>query len=63
VLGKILATTNEEEWIECVSCRNCCPSFFLHTKTNASAGYKMTASEKQQNAEENIENFVHCKLD
>jgi hypothetical protein len=35
---KYLQTANEEEWNECVSCRNCCPSFVLHTKTNVSAG-------------------------
>jgi dsDNA-specific endonuclease/ATPase MutS2 len=29
---KYLQTTNEEKWIECVSCRNCCPSFVLHKK-------------------------------
>jgi hypothetical protein len=35
---KYLQATNEEEWIECVSCRNCSPSSVLHTKTNALAG-------------------------
>jgi hypothetical protein len=35
---KYLQTTNEEELIEGVRCRNCCPSCVLHTKTNALAG-------------------------
>jgi hypothetical protein len=43
---KYLQTTNEERWIECVSCRNCCPSFVLHAKTNVSTGVDNDCQQK-----------------
>jgi hypothetical protein len=39
-----------------------CTSFVLHTKTNVATAVESYCKRKQQHAEEDLENFIHCSL-
>ena len=51
-------TTKENDWMKCVSCTRSVPQTQMRRLRQ-----KVTAREEQQDAEEDLENFVRCDLD
>jgi hypothetical protein len=56
-------TTKEDDWIECVSCRNWLHEFWSpHEDQYVDYGRKLLLQKKQQNAEDDLENLFLSDL-